>query len=168
MSSTPIPNDLASVLACLAERLESLEARLDHSEASAGPMIAMTHLSAQENIKSPPFYSKKATKGKGRADAPNSPSKAKPAKKESSTRKAANLPNPAPLHLAQTFPMEGKTDRHLVTVVIPDATAQHVIGQGGKGLKLVFKSPVTELQKDRNWTGLDRKKTGPAVLVFDI
>jgi hypothetical protein len=32
----------------------------------------------------------------------------------------------------------------------------------------VFESPVTELQKDRNWTGLDRKKTGPAVLVFDI
>jgi hypothetical protein len=137
MSSTPIPNDLASVLARLAERLESLEARLDRSEASAGPTIAATSFSAQENVKSPPFYSKKATKGKGRADAPNAPSKAKPAKKESSTRKAANLPNPVPLHLAQTFPMEGKTDRHLVTVVIPDATAQHVIGQGGKGLKQV-------------------------------
>ena len=33
--------------------------------------------------------------------------------------------------------MEGKTDRHLVMVVIPDALAQHVVGQGGKGLKQI-------------------------------
>ena len=33
--------------------------------------------------------------------------------------------------------MEGKTDCHLVTVVIPDASAQHVVGQGGKGLKQI-------------------------------
>jgi hypothetical protein len=33
--------------------------------------------------------------------------------------------------------MEGKPDRHLVTIVIPDASAQHVVGQGGKGLKQI-------------------------------
>jgi hypothetical protein len=137
MSSTPTPDTLTAILARLADRLDSLEDRLDRIEASAGPTIAATHLSAQENTKSPPFLSAKATKGKGRAQAPQAPSKAKSAKKERSTKKAANLPNPVPLPLAQTFPMEGKTDRHLVTVVIPDASAQHVVGQGGKGLKQI-------------------------------
>ena len=33
--------------------------------------------------------------------------------------------------------MEGKNDRHLVTVVIPDASAQHIVSQGGKGLKQI-------------------------------
>jgi hypothetical protein len=134
MSSTPIPDNLASVLGRLADKLESLEARLDRIEASAGLTIGRTDLSAAENAKSPPFSSKKATKGKGRANAPNAPSKTK---KERPTKKTANLPNPVPLPLAQTFPMEGKTDRHLVTVVIPDASAQHAIGQGGKGLKQI-------------------------------
>ena len=137
MSSTPTPDNLVAVLAHLANRLDSLEARLDRVKASAGLTIAATHLSAQENSKSPPFSSAKATKGKGRAKAPQAPSKATSAKKERSTQKAANLPNPVPLRLAQTFPMEGKTDRHLVTVVIPDASAQHAIGQGGKGLKQI-------------------------------
>ena len=137
MSSTPTPDALAAILARLADRLDSLEGRLDRIEASAGPTIAATHLSAQENAKSPPFRSAKATKGKGRANAPQAPSKAKSAKKERPTGKAANLPNPVPHRLAQTFPMEGKTDRHLVTVVIPDASAQHVVGQGGKGLKQI-------------------------------
>ena len=138
MSSTPTPDDLTIVLARLADRLESLESRLDRIEASAGPTIASIGPAAdsKEATKVPPFTSK-ATKGKGRANAPNAPSKAKPAKKDRPTQKAATLPNPVPLPLAQTFPMEGKTDRHLVTVVIPDATAQHVIGQGGKGLKQV-------------------------------
>jgi len=40
-----------------------------------------------------------------------------------------------PLHLAQTFPQEGKPNHHLVTVAIPDVTAAHVIRQGGKELK---------------------------------
>jgi hypothetical protein len=34
--------------------------------------------------------------------------------------------------------------------------------------QIVFVSPVSELEKDRNWTGLDRKKDRTAVLVFDI
>ena len=137
MSSTPIPDEFTALLVRLADRLDSLEARLDHIEVSAGLTIGRTDLSAAENAKSPPFYSQKATKGKGRAKAPDAPSKAKPAKKERPTKKAATLPNPVPLPLAQTFPIEGKTDRHLVTVVIPDASAQHAIGQGGKGLKQI-------------------------------
>ena len=137
MSSTPTSNDLAAILARLADRLDSLEARLDRIEVPADPTIAATHLSARENAKSPPFHSAKATKGKGKSKAAPAPSKAQPAKKERPTGKAANLPNPVPLRLAQTFPMEGKTDRHLVTVVIPDASAQHVVGQGGKGLKQI-------------------------------
>ena len=52
------------------------------------------------------------------------------------TQKSATLPD-LPLHLAQTFPQEGKPDRHLVTVAIPDASAAHVIGQGGQGLKQI-------------------------------
>jgi hypothetical protein len=137
MATTPTSDNLTAVLARLADKLESLEARLDRIEASAGPTIAAaTFRDAPEASKVPPFTSK-ATKGKGRADAPAAPSKAKPAKKERSTRKAATLPNPVSLPLAQTFSTEGKTDRHLVTVVIPDSTAQHVIGQGGKGLKQV-------------------------------
>ncbi|KAF8963725.1 hypothetical protein BDZ97DRAFT_1919506 [Flammula alnicola] len=35
-------------------------------------------------------------------------------------------------------------------------------------VKLVFKGPVLGLEKDRNQTGLDRKKTGPAVRSFDF
>ena len=42
-----------------------------------------------------------------------------------------------PLPLAQTFPTEGKPDHLLVTVVIPAASAQHVVRQGGKGLKQI-------------------------------
>ena len=65
MSSTPTPDTLTAILACLANRLDSLEDRLNCIEASAGPTITATHLSAQENAKSPPFCSAKATKGKG-------------------------------------------------------------------------------------------------------
>jgi hypothetical protein len=138
MASTPISDNLTTVLTRLADRLESLEERLVRIEASAGHTIAATgpFADSQEATKLPPFTGK-STKGKGRADAPKAPSKAKTAKKERSTQKAANLPNPVSLPLAQTFSTEGKTDRHLVTVVIPDSTAQHVIGQGGKGLKQV-------------------------------
>ncbi|KAF8817214.1 hypothetical protein BYT27DRAFT_7247751 [Phlegmacium glaucopus] len=69
--------------------------------------------------------------------APQAPLKATSAKKEHPTKKGA-IPSAAiPLLLAQTFPIEGKTDCHLVTVVIPDSAAQHIISQGGKGLKQV-------------------------------
>ena len=77
------------------------------------------------------------TKGKKKAQAAPSPSKAPPAKKEKPTKKKAIPLNPLPLHLAQTFPQEGKPDHHLVTVAIPDASAAHIIGQGGKGLRQV-------------------------------
>jgi len=60
-----------------------------------------------------------------------------PAKKKKPTKKKAIPLNPLPLHLAQTFPQEGKPDCHLVTVAIPNASATHVIGQGGKGLRQV-------------------------------
>jgi hypothetical protein len=138
MSSTPTNVDLVSVISYLhnlASKLESIEERLIRIEDPAGPTIAATH--AEETAKVPPFRSSEAIKGKGRAKAPQAPSKATSAKKERSIPKAANLPSPVPLRLAQTFPMEGKTDRHLVTVVIPDASAQHVVGQNGKGLKQI-------------------------------
>jgi hypothetical protein len=131
MASTPIPDSLNAVLARLADRLESLEARLDRIEASTGLTIASASTPKEATTPSPP------TKGKGRAAAPAAPSKAKPAKKERPTKKAAIPSSPVPLPLAQTFATEGKTDRHLVTVVIPDASAQHVVGQGGKGLKQI-------------------------------
>jgi hypothetical protein len=137
MASSSTPDNLTALLARLADKLDSLEARLDRIEAPAGSTIAATAFAdSREATKVPPFTAK-ATKGKGRAKAPQAPSDAKSAKKERTTRKAAPLPNPVPLPLAQTFTTEGKTDRHLVTVVIPDASAQHVIGQGGKGLKQV-------------------------------
>ncbi|KAF8817589.1 hypothetical protein BYT27DRAFT_7247456 [Phlegmacium glaucopus] len=97
MPSTPTPSDdLSSVLQQLADRLDSLEVRLDRIEASAGPTIASI---------STPFP----------------PSKAKPAKKERPTRKGAIPYATIPLPLAQTFPIEGKTNHHLVMVVIPDS-----------------------------------------------
>ena len=49
MSSTPTPDTLTAILACLANRLDSLEDRLNCIEASAGPTITATHLSVQEN-----------------------------------------------------------------------------------------------------------------------
>ncbi|KAF8810355.1 hypothetical protein BYT27DRAFT_7253944 [Phlegmacium glaucopus] len=144
MPLTPTPtDDLSSVLRQLADRLDSLEVRLDRIEASAGPTIASTSTpfrgfsDLQEASKVPPFQGAFSTKGKGRADTPQAPSKAKPAKKERPTRKGAISYTTIPLPLAQTFPIEGKTDCHLVTVVIPDSAAQHIIGQGGKGLKQV-------------------------------
>ena len=138
MSSTSTPRDLTSVLERLAERLEAIESRLDSIEASAGPTIAAAHYEHNDSSKSsPPYKEAKPTKGKGKSKAPPAPSKAKPAKKEHPTKKVASLPNPVPLHLAQTFPMEGKSDRHLVTVVIPEASIQHVVGQNGKGLKQI-------------------------------
>ena len=65
MSSTPTPDTLTTILAHLADQLDSLEDRLDRIKASAGPTIAATHLSAQENAKSPPFHSAKANQRQG-------------------------------------------------------------------------------------------------------
>ena len=132
MSSTPTPDALTALLARLADRLDSLEARLDCIEAPTGPTIAAATSEAAKTSKPPT-----TTKGKGRAQALQAPSKAKPAKKDRPTKKDATPSIPAPLPLAQMFSTEGKTDRHLVTVVIPDASAQHVVGQGGKGLKQI-------------------------------
>jgi len=77
------------------------------------------------------------TKGKKKAQAAPSPSKAMLAKKEKPTKMNAIPSNLLSLPLAQTFPQEGKPNCHLITVAIPNATAAHVIGQGGKGLKQV-------------------------------
>jgi hypothetical protein len=48
---------------------------------------------------------------------------------------------------------------------IVDQSIDH-IGHGQ--IWLVFESPVSGLEKDQNWTGLDQKKDWTAVLVFDI
>jgi len=142
MAHPSTPDDLSSVLRRLADRLDSLETRLDRIEGQKTAFtIAATapFADSPEAAKRPPFTERQPpTKGKGKANAQApAPSKAKPAKKERSTKKGA-IPSAAiPLPLAQTFSTEGKTDRHLVTVVVPDDTAMHVIGKGGKGLKQV-------------------------------
>jgi hypothetical protein len=76
------------------------------------------------------------TQGKKKAKAPPATPKPPPAEEIRATRKTATLPG-LPLHLAQTFPQEGKPNHHLVTVAIPDASAAHVIGQGGQGLRQI-------------------------------
>ena len=65
----------------------------------------------------------------------SAPPKATPAKEECPTRKGAIPSADLPLPLAQMFSTEGKVNHHVVTVVILDATAMHVVSQGGKGLK---------------------------------
>ena len=142
MAHSSTPDDLSSVLRRLADRLDSLETRLDRIEGQkTAPTIAAVRPFADspEATKRPPFTERQPpTKGKGRANAQApAPSKAKPAKKERSTKKGAIPSAVIPLPLAQTFSTEGKADRHLVTVVIPDDTAMHVIGKGGQGLKQV-------------------------------
>jgi len=118
-----------SAIDALRRSVLTLEARLDRFECADCPQpvpasVATISTTATPLV-SPP------TKGKGRAKAAPPPSKATPAKK-------TLIPlNPLPLHLAQTFPQEGKPDRHLITVAIPDAAAAHVVGQGGKGLKQI-------------------------------
>ncbi len=129
MSRSPSPDlhDLMlgfqSLLDHLGERILALEA----AQAHIGTVVMML---------APPQPSPPTpTKGKVRAQAVPAPSKAKSTKKEHSTKKAAIPSEGLPIHLAQTFPQEGKPDRHLVTITIPDATVAHVVGQGGKGLK---------------------------------
>ena len=125
-----------SAIDALRRSVLALEARLDRFECADRPQpvsasVATVSMTATPLV-SPP------TKGKGRAKAAPPPSKATPAKKERPKKKGPAIPsNPLPLHLAQTFPQEGKPDRHLVTVAIPDAAAAHVVGQGGKGLKQI-------------------------------
>ena len=113
--------------------LENRLARLESADRSQPFPASVATVSMTPTSPVPP-----STKGKVRAQAAPTPSKAKPAKKAKPTKKGPAIPsNPLPLHLAQTFPQEGKPDRHLVTVAIPDASAAHVVGQGGKGLKQI-------------------------------
>ena len=127
VSRSPSP-DLHDVLLGIQSSLDSLAERILALESADRARIGTVSMTPAP----PPPPS---TKGKARAQAAPAPSKAKPAKKERPTKKAPIPSEGLPLHLAQTFPQEGKPDRHLVTVAIPDATAAHVIGQGGKGLK---------------------------------
>ena len=121
--------DLRDLLTGLQSSLDALGKRILALESADRARISTVSMTPTSHTPLP-------TKGKVRAHAASAPSKAKPAKKERPTKKGPAIPsNPLPLHLAQTFPQEGKPDRHLVTVAIPDATAAHVIGQGGKGLK---------------------------------
>ena len=135
------PDNLSSILQCLADWLDSLETCLDHIKGKkTSPTIATTgpYADSAETTKRPPFLSRQLpTKNKGKANAQASaPPKARLAKKKRSTK--GPIPAAAiPLPLAQTFSMEGKADHHLITVVIPDNSAMHVIGKGGKGLKQV-------------------------------
>ena len=76
------------------------------------------------------------TQGKKKAKAAPAPPKPPKAKESRPTQKFATLPD-LPLHLAQTFPQEGKPNCHLMTVAIPDASATHIIGQEGQGLKQI-------------------------------
>jgi len=126
--SSPTLTDLTAVIEALRCSVLSLEDRLGRMEHANRARIATVSMTPM----SPPIP---PTQGKARAHAAPAPSKTKPVKKDRPTKKAAIPSDSLPLHLAQTFPQEGKPDRHLVTVAIPDATAAHVIGQGGKGLK---------------------------------
>jgi hypothetical protein len=142
MASPSTPDSLTEVLRRLADRLDDLEDRLDRIEGNqAAFTIAATapYADTPEAIKKPPFKeAQPPTKGKGKAKAQApAPSTAKPAKKERPTKKGAIPSADLPLPLAQTFTTEGKADRRLVTVVVPDDTAMHIIGKGGKGLKQV-------------------------------
>jgi len=120
--------DLHDILLGLQSSLDSLAERILAIESADRARIGT--ISMMPAPPPPP-----STKGKARAQAAPAPAKAKLAKKERPTKKAPIPSEGLLLRLAQTFPQEGKPDCHLVTVAIPDATAAHVIGQGGKGLK---------------------------------
>src|SRR5271168_1066125 len=141
MAPPSTPDSLTEVLRRLADRLDDLEDHLDRIEGNqAAFTIAATAPFADmpEATKKPPFEAQPPTTAKGtaKAQAP-APSTAKPAKKECPTKKGAIPSADLPLPLAQTFTTEGKANRRLVTVVVPDDTAMHIIGKGGKGLKQV-------------------------------
>ena len=127
MSSATL-TDLTAVIEALRRNVLSLEDRLGRIEHADRARIATVSMTPTSPLIPP-------TQGKVHAKAAPAPSKAKPVKKDRPTKKTSIPSDSLPLHLAQTFPQEGKPDRHLVTVAIPDATAAHVIGRGGKGLK---------------------------------
>ena len=150
MAHPSTPDDLSSVLQHLANQQDSLETHLDCIKGQkTTPMIAATgpYTDSAEATKRPPFLLRQPPtkdKGKANAQAP-APSKAKPAKKECSTKKGAIPAATIPFPLTQTFSTEGKTDCHLVTVVISENSAMHVIGKGGKGLKQVHDIPGAQV-----------------------
>jgi hypothetical protein len=119
---------LQATLTAIQAQLSSLDVRLQALE-SGKPKGAAAKVAAT-TTPTP------TTQGKKKAKAPPATPKPPLAKEIHATRKTATLPD-LPLHLAQTFPQEGKPDRHLVTVAIPDALAAHVIGQGGQGLRQI-------------------------------
>jgi len=118
---------LQTTLTAIQAQLSSLDKRLQTLE-SGKPSGAASTVAATTT-------SARTTQGKKKAKAPPAPPKPK-AKEVRAIQKSTTLPD-LPLHLAQTFPQEGKPDRHLVTVAIPDASAAHVIRQGGQGLKQI-------------------------------
>jgi len=138
--STATLEGLSVALAALVARFDSLETRMLTSPPADQARISAVSVSMVSPTSATPAQTaptSRPTKGKKTAQATPSPSKALPAKKEKPTKKKAIPSDPLPLHLAQTFPQEGKPDCHLVTVAIPNASATHIIGQGGKGLKQV-------------------------------
>jgi len=158
-----------SAIDALRRSVLALEARLDRFECADRPQpvsasVATVSMTATPLV-SPP------TKGKGRAKAAPPPSKATPAKKERPKKKGPAIPsNPLPLHLAQTFPQEGKPDRHLVTVAIPDAAAAHIVGQGGKDLKQITSGKTISAQRDlvRPWDALGHLGAFKALKVYKV
>ena len=121
-------DSLQATLTAIQAQLSSLDKRLQTLE-SGKPSGAAFKAAATTTATA-------TTQGKRKAKAPPAPPKPSKAKEVRAIQKSATLPD-LPLQLAQTFPQEGKPDRHLVTVAIPDASAAHVIGQGGQGLKQI-------------------------------
>ena len=119
---------LQATLTAIQAQLSSLDRRLQALESGKPSGAASVAAATTTSIST--------TQGKKKAKAAPAPPKPPKAKESRPTQKSATLPD-HPLHLAQTFPQEGKPDRHLVTVAIPDASAAHVIGQGGQGLKQI-------------------------------
>jgi hypothetical protein len=118
---------LQSTLTALSAQLLSIENRLSALESGKPARVAVATAAA---VSTPPTRKK----GKAKAAPPPPP---KPLAKERPTKKSPTAPSDLPLHLAQTFPQEDKPDRHLMTVAIPNASAAHVVGQGGQGLKQI-------------------------------
>ena len=119
---------LQATLTAIQAQLFSLDKRLQALE--LGKPSGTASVAAATTTSAP------TTQGKKKAKAAPAPPKPPNAKESRPTQKSTMLPN-LHLHLAQTFPQEGKPDCHLVTVAIPDASAAHVIGQGGQGLKQI-------------------------------
>lgn len=80
----------------------------------------------------PPLQSIAAT-----SSAPPKPSRRARAKAPPAAGTAPPVSIPAYLPTSGTFPKEDRPDQHLVTVIVPDALAAHLIGTGGRGLKQI-------------------------------